>query len=233
MLATASCTLACLFNYWHPVGKVLWLPLRWNALYLVLNAYYAGRLLSKRFVTLTPEEDHIYKNLFSSSMVPADFKRLASLGVIRDVGGDEELEVIRMGQPNDRLIMLLSGVGVIVLDQGVRLERRSGLFGEVSFLHGQPASATVRLQPGSRYMVWSRGETRDGLAEEAKRGLEHAISLEVTRHLSATSSRIVALAHPAEEVRKSTWQEVQVARLRRDGSVSVSVTSSNTIEPSS
>ena len=219
LLAASSCTLACLFNYYHPVGKVLWLPLRWNALYLTLNVFYVGQLLSERFVTLGEEEERMYHSAFSQSMAASDFKRLAALGERRTLGAGEEVEVITKGQANDKLVLLLEGTGMIILDESenVQLRRTSGLFGEVSFLHGQPASASVRLQPGSRYVTWCRGETQTVLPENARRGLEHAISLEVTRHLSATTSRMVALTHPKEETRIETWKSMQIQRLRRDG----------------
>ena len=187
-------------------------------MYLALNGYYAALLLVERFVSLSPVEEQMYRASFAQSMSPADFQRLARMGRERTI--DEEVEVITKGRPNDTLVLLLDGTGVIVLDEGVRIERTAGLFGEVSFLHGGSPSATVRLQPGSRYMCWSRAETRAKLAENAQRGLEHAISLEVTRHLSATSSRMVALSHPSESVRASTWKDLQVQRLRRGGSTS-------------
>ena len=218
LLATSSCTFACLFNYYHPVGTTLWLPLRWNALYLALNAYYAAILLSEKFVTLRADEERMYQASFAHSMSPADFRRLAALGRECTVGSVEE-EVITKGRANETLVLLLEGTGVIVLEHGVRIERHAGLFGEVSFLHGGGPSATVRLQPGSRYVVWSRSTTRDKLAPNAMRGLEHAISLEVTRHLSEATSRIVALSHPADGVRTQTWQDLQVRRLQRGGSV--------------
>jgi len=217
LLATASCSFACIFNYYHPIGKTLWLPLRWNALYLALNAFYACRLLSERCVKLSAEEEQVYRQIFSRSMSAADFRRLFALGreaAVRDI---EDREVITKGMPNDVLVLLLDGTGVIHLGDGVTIARTGGLFGEVSFLHGEPASATVRLQPASRYISWTRDEVYARLGLGAQRGLEHALSLEVTKHLAQTSSRMVALSHPVESA--AAWRDVQVSRLQRGGSV--------------
>jgi hypothetical protein len=212
LLATSSCALSCLFNYYHPVGKVLWLPLRWNALYLALNSFYAARLLSEKLVTLSPEEQHVYSGNFAASMTPADFKRFFALGKEMRVDQPTEAEVITKGRHNDALVLLLEGSGLIYFDESVHIERKAGLFGEVSFLHGGEPSATVRFKPGSRYIQWSRKETGASLTGNAKRGLEHAISLEVTRHLASTSSRLV-----------QTQTERQISRLARRQSLAGAV----------
>ena len=39
VLAVTSCTCAILFNTYHPVGKALWLPIRWNIFYVGVNRY--------------------------------------------------------------------------------------------------------------------------------------------------------------------------------------------------
>ena len=215
LLAASSCSLACLYNYYHPVGKVLWLPLRWNAFYTLINAFYVVKILSERFVALSPKEEDMYRRLFAGSMSPADFQRLLALG--QEELASKEVEVISKDHPNETLVLLQEGTGVIILDAGVHLERSHGMFGEVSFLHGGYPSATVKMQPGSRYITWRRAET-SRLSEKAQHGLEHACSLEVTRHLSATSSRMVALAHPVEGVRTRVYQDLQKERLQRGGS---------------
>ena len=158
----------------------------------------------------------MYRSLFAGSMSPADFKRLLALG--HEESATKEVEVISKDRPNQNLVLLQEGTGVIILDQGVHLERTHGMFGEVSFLHGGYPSATVKMQPGSRYITWKRAETTSKLPEKAQHGLEHACSLEVTRHLSATSSRMVALAHPVEGVRTRVYQDLQKNRLERGSS---------------
>ena len=195
VLATCSCSLACLFNFYHPVGKPLWLPLRWNGLYLGLNAFYAGLLIREQQLTLTDSERRDY-HIFEGSMRPGEIRKLIALGV-ETSKSEQEVTVLRRGRPNDTLVLLLDGVAVIDVD-GVSFERRGGLFGEVSFLHGEPASATVRLQPGCRYVSWTREVTQRQLNEHARRGFEHAISHEVTKHLAATTRKMVAATRSSE-----------------------------------
>ena len=102
-------------------------------------------------------------------MRPGEIRKLIALGV-ETSKSEQEVTVLRRGRPNDTLVLLLDGVAVIDVD-GVSFERRGGLFGEVSFLHDEPASATVRLQPGCRYVSWTREVTQRQLNEHAACGL--------------------------------------------------------------
>lgn len=55
------------FTYFHPHGRVLWLPLKWNALFIAINSYRIGRVLWDRTMAegMNEEmkrfrEDHLY-----------------------------------------------------------------------------------------------------------------------------------------------------------------------------
>jgi hypothetical protein len=39
-LALASGSCMAVFNYWHPNGKVLWLPFRWNLIFIIVNSMW-------------------------------------------------------------------------------------------------------------------------------------------------------------------------------------------------
>ena len=38
------------FTYFHPHGRVLWLPLQWNVLFIAINSYRIGRVLFDRYM---------------------------------------------------------------------------------------------------------------------------------------------------------------------------------------
>ena len=39
-LALASGSCMAVFNYWHPNGRVLWLPFRWNLIFIIVNSMW-------------------------------------------------------------------------------------------------------------------------------------------------------------------------------------------------
>ena len=67
LLAVLGSTSMLFFTYFHPHGRVLWLPLKWNMLFIAINSYRIGRVLLDRYLAneISPElkkfrEDHLY-----------------------------------------------------------------------------------------------------------------------------------------------------------------------------
>ena len=66
----------------------------------------------------------------------------------------------RREPPLDRLYFVLDGE-IALEKSGKRIAIEPGIFiGEVAFLLGRPASATVIVGPGARYVVWETGHLR-------------------------------------------------------------------------
>ena len=71
------------FSYSHPHGRVLWLPLKWNALFIAINSYRILTVMWNRYQAehfLQPElqkfrEDHL------AVVEPVDWYRLMSVGI--------------------------------------------------------------------------------------------------------------------------------------------------------
>jgi hypothetical protein len=67
VIAVAGSTCMLFFTYFHPHGRIQWLPWRWNFLFIALNSYRIGKIYWDRFEAsqLSPEmknlrEDHLY-----------------------------------------------------------------------------------------------------------------------------------------------------------------------------
>ena len=199
ILATTSCSLQILFSTFHPVGKVLWLPLRWNAFYVTVNAFYVARLVAERWIDLSAEERSIYTKFgFDEVMDESDFQRLIRRAHVETVS--ERTTVMVRGEPNEQLILLLDGAAELELgEEGVIVARRGAMLGEVSFLHDLPVSATVTLPAGCRYVRWDRAELGAGARfDAARRGLELAISRQLSLKLVRTTERLADLAAAAD-----------------------------------
>lgn len=189
VLATTSCSLAILFNTFHPVGKVLWLPVRWNVFYVSVNAFYVASLAAERWVVLSDEEREIYEIYFHDAMELKDFQRLMRLARMEDAR--ERTTVLQRGEPNSQLILLLDGEAELEIRAGVTTRSGGGMLGEVSFLHGGTASASVHLPVGCRYAVWDRETIGLARSDAAMRGLELAISRQLSHKLVATTAAMV------------------------------------------
>ncbi len=81
ILAVAGSSVMLVFTYFHPYGRVLWLPFKWNVLFIALNSYRIGKIYLYRYLAeQLPEEllrirrEHFYV------VNPVAFAKLARLG---------------------------------------------------------------------------------------------------------------------------------------------------------
>lgn len=197
-IASLSCVLAICFNWFHPVGKTLWLPVYWNVTYVLVNVAYICQLLSERIVVLSSEERLIYREHFDGAMSAADFRRLLRAGKVGSATHREQLLV--RGQHPDSLVLVFDGTPEVEVEPGVTIVRENGLIGEMSFLHGGEASATVHVEPPCRYVKWRR-EDLDRLLDrdpELRRGIELAIARELMRKLVQSNRALVKATRESE-----------------------------------
>lgn len=220
-IASLSCLLAIGFNWFHPVGKTLWLPVYWNVAYIVVNAVYIAQILKERAVSLSALERQIYREHFDGALSVSDFKRLLDAGSIRTACG-KELLLVR-GRHPQHLVLVFDGHPCVEVEAGISFTRANGLVGEMSFLHGGEASATVHVSAGSRYVVWERAALDAWLEREPamRRGIELAIARELMRKLAHSNKELVRATRLAEYSRFVSRAALRVqlgARAERDAS---------------
>ena len=50
IIAVAGSSVMLLFTYFHPHGRVLWLPFKWNLLFILINSYRIGKVFLDRYL---------------------------------------------------------------------------------------------------------------------------------------------------------------------------------------
>lgn len=110
LLAIFGSTAMLVFTYFHPHGKVLWLPFRWNLLFIGLNSWrvakvYLDRYWSDQLMNKTLCR-RIYEHHFYA-MEKTDFARLVRLGTIETFQKGDV--VIRQGHDNRNVRLVLRG----------------------------------------------------------------------------------------------------------------------------
>jgi hypothetical protein len=82
VMAILGSTAMLAFTYFHPHGRVLWLPLKWNALFIAINLWRVGKVYYYRFraENLSDEmKDFRQEHLAVLDIV--DYYKLISMGV--------------------------------------------------------------------------------------------------------------------------------------------------------
>ena len=145
-----------LMPYFYILG--LYPPIAWNAVFLVINGVQIQKTLAERRpVQLTVQQQQLYDMVFSR-LSPREFLKL--LGLARWVDVDEQEVILKEGQVPQELMLVFSGEVEVQRAGGadVPLARLGpGAFvGEMGFLTGSAASASVRASTETRYLCWPR-----------------------------------------------------------------------------
>jgi hypothetical protein len=131
----------------------------WHPIFIVVNLAWLVRLtVVERRVRLCADEQGLYDLLFRS-FSRLDFRTLLRLGRWRDSAVGDVLAT--EGQPVHDVAIIVHG-GAEVVAGGRRIVRlgRGQMVGEMSFVAGGPASATVTIVEPSRILSWSQDDLR-------------------------------------------------------------------------
>lgn len=157
----------------------------WNVLFAVPQIYQLVREVRRRTrVVLTPDEERVRATRFGS-MPPHDFLLFWSTGEERSADGEL---LITEGEPNDKLVVVLSGSASVHAGGSHIADRGPGsLLGELSLVTGEPASASVRMSDAATVRVWTHEKVE--LLGRARPELAAALQASFARELSVKLQR--------------------------------------------
>jgi CRP-like cAMP-binding protein len=128
-----------------------WEEVFWNIVTFAITFIVLIQLtLDRTHIGLSPEEEELYSAM--NSLTPGEFRALLKVGDWRTADAATTLTCEGV-QPHHLFYVFSGDIGV---DKGGRnlVVPPKTFIGEVAFLHNTPASATVTLQPGARYLQW-------------------------------------------------------------------------------
>ena len=161
-----------------------WEDLFWNAVLFTINLVVLVQLvLDRTHIGLSVEE----RGLFDAFglLTPGEFRALARLASWHDAAGGELLT--REGETPSSLYYVLSG-GLTIAKGDRTITYGPGAFiGEIAFLQRGPASATVRLDAGSRYVAWTTADLDRRIA--GRQNLRHAVTRLISHDMALKVGR--------------------------------------------
>ncbi len=143
--------------YYVVVDHPLWGGIFWSVVGIVINAVMIARIMADRSAFgLAAHELALHGQL--GTLTPGEFRRLMKVAAWRTA--DAPTLLSEEGKPLPALAYVIEG-RVTVEKGGSRLDFAAPMFiGEVAFVTDDPASATVTIAPGARYVSWDMAALR-------------------------------------------------------------------------
>uniref|UniRef100_A0A7S4R060 Cyclic nucleotide-binding domain-containing protein n=2 Tax=Ditylum brightwellii TaxID=49249 RepID=A0A7S4R060_9STRA len=205
-IAVLGSTCMLFFTYFHPHGRILWLPFKWNCLFIAINAYrigavivdrYAARALSDEMLKL--REDHFFV------MGVVDFAKLVRLAEVETFEPGDM--IVGQGFMNRYIRVIVEGDAECFRD-GVKtytLERgnfvsEGGLHAGLMLPGALESCCTIaatqhqRGQGGKlRVLRWDRTKLMEFLKSDShlRRALKAALSWDIVRKLKGQRRMLI------------------------------------------
>ena len=165
--------------YYTAFDQPLWNPMVWTVINVFINSYMIVAILRDGRVTpMSDDELSLFRNL--EKLTPGQFRKLISKGTWHKAA--ETLTLAKDGETLDKLYYVLDG-NVMISKAGRSFKVEPKLFiGELAFLRGRPATATVQVEPGAHYMSWQQSDLKALM--QSNDDMKNALNLLLSRDMA-------------------------------------------------
>jgi hypothetical protein len=141
--------------FYGGTGTALWAPLFWCMMNISINLVMIGIILNdQRHAGMSDDELSLFRKL--DALTPGDFRKLIRIGKWHRAPAETVLT--EQTKEVDRLFYVLEG-DIDIEKSGRSIHSPAGLFiGEIAFLRGRPATATVKVGEGAHYFEWRKSD---------------------------------------------------------------------------
>jgi CRP-like cAMP-binding protein len=211
ILAIAGSSAMMVFTYFHPHGRVLWLPFKWNMLFIAINGYRVMKVHLDRFFAeqLSPLMLHMHDHHFYV-MDKVDFARLVRLGTMERVQKGQV--IVGQDEDNRYVRLVVSGELHVERDGTTTYQLHEGNFISESGLHAglllrgnvNSCCSVISKSDGVTMLRWDRTELMHLLEvdKNIRRALKAVMSWDIVSKLKSQRTLIAlgeVTANDAEE----------------------------------
>lgn len=195
--AVAGSTSMLFFTYFHPHGRVLWLPFRWNVMFIALNVYRIGSSLYESYMAELMDNDmRSLKEKHLTLMEKTDFVKLLKIATVEEHDADKV--IVHQGEMNPFMRIIVEG-DVDVFRDGVKTYvltdgnfiTEAGMHAGLEIVHGISSCCTIKPCSKSKNKVrclrWNRTELVELCRKDKTlyRSLQFSLSWDIVRKLKA------------------------------------------------
>ena len=189
ILSIVASLFGMFFNYTVP-AEPLWLPIGWNAIFVMVNIYHISVLLyEKRPVQMDDKNTELYNTLFKE-LTPVEYLKISKAACWKTYQPGDV--IIRQQHLVPDLILIYNGTVEVKVDENKVAELRDGQFvGEMSFLTEKSATATCVVKHPTECLVWKQQEFKDLLKRNPSLyfTIQSLLSAQVSSNLVSSSKK--------------------------------------------
>jgi hypothetical protein len=159
-LSIGASSLQIAYELLKPEGRMV--TVTWHSLFIGIHVYRIIRIvLGERAVRFSEDERELHETIFRN-FTKLEFMKLLRAGAWKDAEpGTPDAMLSCEGQPLDHVMLIVQGMADVQCTGKTVAQLRDGqLIGEMSFLTGEPASATVTVTQPTRYLAWRKDELK-------------------------------------------------------------------------
>lgn len=161
-----------------------WIVIAWQCVFILINVGWSIRLVRERSgIRFSEDEKELYETVFRA-FAPFEFMKLMRIARWEKAAPGAALATAGATVPD--LMLIYNGAAEVALPGGGTRRLRDGAFiGELSFVRGGAASATVSAVEPTRYLAWSKPALRELLHRNPamRSAMQTVISEDLTRKL--------------------------------------------------
>jgi len=217
LIAIAGSSAMLVFTYFHPHGVVLWLPFKWNLLFILINSYRVMKVYMDRFWAAQLDDMMMYMHDHHFYVMDTvDFAKLVRLGTIESFKKGEVL--VAQGQDNRFVRLVVQGKLNVERDGLITYQLHQGNFISESGLHaglllrGNVNSCCSVIANDDDVVVlrWDRTEIMHlmEINKNVQRALKAVMSWDIVSKLKSQRSLLASgmITDPEEWTRKRREQ---------------------------
>lgn len=157
----------------------LWGGIFWSTMFTLVNVVMIALIVADRMhFRLSTDEKHLFDAL--QDLTPGQFRQFLKIG--RQQTAASHLAITQEGHPLQELFFVLHRPVTIEKKGMISVTGSNTFIGEIAFLLGQPATATVTLEPGTPYFVWNASDLKEVM--RAKPALGASLSLAMNKKMA-------------------------------------------------
>lgn len=178
--------------YFTLSGVAMYTGIAWGVVFILINVYQIHRLIRERINLRRMGDVVLLRQGAFAGLDDAQLSRLVTAGSWRNI--EPASRLTRQGKPVDELVLLCTGSASVQVDDRTVANLQAGsLCGEMAFISGEPASATVTVHQPVRAFVFDIRKLRTlvGDDELVASAIHHAIGRDLTQKVSRNNRAAV------------------------------------------